>query len=104
MEILEMSVKTTLLKPLNAPSLTESEQVQACCSIARDKLEAGDYEAGCAALQPWWTLGEGPRQIGLNNSASAELLLEWGSLSGRVASSNHSTGGCKPAQALLMSS
>ena len=101
MEILEMSVKTTLLKPLNAPSLTESEQVQACCAIARDKLEAGDYEAGCAALQPWWTLGEWPRQIGLNNSASAELLLVAGTLSGWVASSNHIPGGRKPAEALL---
>jgi len=86
---------------LGAPTLSQSEQVQACCAIAREKLEAGDYEAGCAALQRWWTLGEWPRQTGLDSLASAELLLVTGTLSGWVASSQHMAGGRKPAEALL---
>jgi hypothetical protein len=72
------------LKPL---TLSQSEEVKACCAIAREKLELGDYEAGCAALQRWWTLGEWPRQMGLDSFASAELLLVTGTLSGWVASS-----------------
>ena len=41
-----------------------TEQVPACCSIAREKLDVGDYSAGCAALQPWWTLGQWPEATG----------------------------------------
>ena len=81
--------------------LTPSEQVLACCAIAREKLEAGDYDAGCAALKPWWSLGQWPRQAGLSDSAAAELLLVAGTLSGWVASSQRIPGGRKPAEALL---
>ena len=78
-----------------------SEQVLACCAIARGKLAAGDYDSGCDALQRWWTLGEWPKQSGLSNSAAAELLLVAGTLSGWVASSKRIPGGRKPAEALL---
>src|SRR5688500_5049346 len=81
--------------------LTRSEQVLACCAIAREKLEAGDYDAGCAALEPWWSLGQWPCQSGLSDSAAAELLLTAGTLSGWVASSQRIPGGRKPAEALL---
>jgi len=96
-----MAVQPRLYNQLQPLSLTSSEQVQACCAIAREKLEVGDYDAGCAALQPWWILGQWPRQSGLDSFASAELLLVAGTLSGWVASSKHTTGGRKPAEALL---
>lgn len=78
-----------------------SEQVQASCTIAREKLELGDYDAGCAALQPWWTIGEWPKQIGLSQMAAAELLLTAGTLSGWVASTKHIDGGQNCAERLL---
>ena len=55
-------------------SLTESERVLACCAIAREKIEVGDYDAGCTILAPWWRLGEWPNQKGLTLWAAAELL------------------------------
>jgi len=61
----------------------------------------GDYEAGCAALSPWWKLGGWPRYAGLHNAAAAELLLVAGTLSGWVASTKTILGGRKPAEALL---
>ena len=85
-------------------SLTTSEHVLACCAIAREKLELGDYDAGCEALQPWWILGKWPQQSGLGNLAAAELLLVAGTLSGWVASCKHVPGGRKPAEALLSGS
>ena len=94
----------TLLKDIPEPSLSPTEQVLACCALAREKLEVGDYDSGCAALQPWWTLGEWPEQAGLSNLAAAELLLVAGTLSGWVASSKHIPGGRKPAEALLSGS
>jgi signal transduction histidine kinase/FixJ family two-component response regulator len=81
--------------------LTLSEQVQACCAIAREKLEIGDYGAGCAALQPWWKIGEWPKQEGLSAAAAAELLLTAGTLNGWVASTRQIGGGQKCAERLL---
>jgi signal transduction histidine kinase/ActR/RegA family two-component response regulator/predicted negative regulator of RcsB-dependent stress response len=92
---------TSVVEHFGAPALTMSEQVLACCAIAREKLVAGDYDSGCDALHHWWTLGEWPRQSGLSNSAAAELLLVAGTLSGWVASSKRIPGGRKPAEALL---
>jgi signal transduction histidine kinase/ActR/RegA family two-component response regulator len=81
--------------------LTLSEEAQASCIIAREKLEIGDYDAGCAALQPWWTLGEWPKQAALSQLAAAELLLTAGTLSGWVASTRHVDGGQNCAERLL---
>lgn len=81
--------------------LTPSEQVQAGCLIAREKLEIGDYDAGCAALQQWWTIGEWPKQVGLSQLAAAELLLTAGTLSGWVASTRQVDGGQNCAERLL---
>jgi signal transduction histidine kinase/FixJ family two-component response regulator len=81
--------------------LTLSDQVQARCAIAREKLEIGDYDAGCAALQPWWTIGEWPRQEGLSALAAAELLLTAGTLDGWVASTRQIVGGQNSAERLL---
>jgi signal transduction histidine kinase/FixJ family two-component response regulator len=81
--------------------MTLSEQVVDCCTLARKKLEIGDYDAGCAALQPWWKIGEWPKQVGLSQLAAAELLLTAGTLSGWVASTKHVEGGQNCAERLL---
>jgi signal transduction histidine kinase/ActR/RegA family two-component response regulator len=95
------SVKTLVIKYRSAPNLTQSAAVLACCAVAREKLERGDYEAGCIALEPWWSLGEWPHQAGLSHFAAAELMLVAGTLSAWVASSQPILGGRKPAEALL---
>src|ERR1700694_1808567 len=81
--------------------LTASEEVQASCVIAREQLEVGDYDAACAALQPWWRLGDWPSHVGLSDPAAAELFLTAGMLSGWLASAKPIQGGQKPAEALL---
>ena len=81
--------------------LNLSEHVQASCTIAREKLEIGDYDAGCAALRHWWTIGEWPKQEGLSASAAAELLLTAGTLDGWVASTRQIVGGQTSAERLL---
>src|SRR5262245_11300 len=87
--------------PIQLPSFTESNKVEASCAIAREKLELGDYEAGSAALQPWWRMGQWPTQSGLTSEASAQLLLAAGMLSGWIASTKQVLGGQKPAEGLL---
>ncbi|MEP6570026.1 MAG: ATP-binding protein [Acidobacteriota bacterium] len=78
-----------------------SEQVLECCNIAREKFEIGDYDAGCAVLQPWWTIGEWPKQAGLSQLAAGELLLTAGMLSGWLASTRQVEGGQNCAERLL---
>ena len=80
---------------------TLAEQVLESCRVAYEKFELGDYDAGCAALQPWWTMGEWPKQAGLSQLAAAELLLTAGTLSGWVASTRHVDGGQNCAERLL---
>ncbi|HEU4710695.1 MAG TPA: ATP-binding protein [Pyrinomonadaceae bacterium] len=87
-----------------AESSNQSEQARACCAVAREKLEEGDYDAGCAALEDWWSLGDWPHCADLDNDAVAELLLVAGTLSGWVASTKTVFGGRKPAEALLSAS
>src|SRR6185369_17797357 len=96
-----MAVNRLLAESNYVPPLSQSEEVLACCEIARQKLETGEYNAGCAALEEWWRLGEWPRHRGLTDTATAELLLVAGTLSGWVASSQQIPGGRKPAEALL---
>ena len=95
-----MPSRVTFAKERDLP-LTESEKVEACCAVARDKLETGDYDGGVTILQRWWTLGEWPRHTGLTTKAAAELLLTAGIVSGLIASTTQSPGGQRPAQELL---
>ncbi len=97
-------MNTSLIKQISSSLLNQSEQALACCAIAREKLETGDYDAGCAALEPWWTLGQWPAHHDLTDLAFGELLLVAGTLSGWVASSQKIPGGRKPAEALLSGS
>ena len=60
----DIRVTISLLKQIPESSLTPSERVLACCAIAREELEVGDYDSGCAALQTWWSLGEWPQPSG----------------------------------------
>jgi signal transduction histidine kinase/ActR/RegA family two-component response regulator len=82
-------------------SLTESERVEACCVIAKERLEIGDYAAGAVALESWWTLGQWPLHGELTDNAAAELLLTAGTLSGWMATTKQVNGGQKPAEAML---
>jgi len=89
------------VKSFAEPTLTLDERVHACCTIAREKMEIGDYAAGCAALQPWWTYGDWPKHFNLTNEAAADLLLTTGTLSGWIASTKQTVAGQKPAESLL---
>lgn len=80
---------------------TPSDQVLESCASARQKIEIGDYDAGCAAIQQWWTIGEWPKQVGLSQAAAAELLLTAGTLNGWVATTRRTAGGQKSAELLL---
>ncbi|MFN2510726.1 MAG: winged helix-turn-helix domain-containing protein [Pyrinomonadaceae bacterium] len=86
------------------PDLTPAEEVQVFCTVAREQIEAGNFEAACVVLQRWWTIGEWPRVEGLDLHSSADLLFTTGSLAGWIASSRQVPKGQKHAQTLLSGS
>jgi signal transduction histidine kinase/FixJ family two-component response regulator len=96
-----MPIDSKVLAQIQSSPLSLSEQVQACCTIAREQLELGDYDAGCGVLKQWWTIGEWPKQEGLSQLAAAELLLTAGILTGWVDSTRQIEGGQRLAERLL---
>ena len=93
-------IQANSIQRVDSPA-TASERVLESCIVACEKLELGDYDAGCSALHPWWTIGEWPKQAGLSQAAAAELLLTAGTLNGWVASTTETAGGQKSAERLL---
>ena len=89
------------LEPSRTSPLSTSEEVMACCTIAREQWESGDYAAGCAGLRKWWTIGEWPKHEKLEDRAAAELLFTAGVLIGWVESTRHTHGGQKEAEGYL---
>lgn len=84
-----------------AADLSETERVLGSCMIAREKLEIGDYDAGCAVLSPWWSIGHWPNQTDLSHSAAAQLLMITGSLTDAVARAKRINGGQRFAEILI---
>ena len=99
--------KVTVLKnslwnnPTELEDFRETERVLNSCTIARQKIETGEYDAGCSALAPWWKLGEWPNQQDLKPGAAAELLLTTGSLTDSVVRVTRMVGGQRLAEALI---
>jgi signal transduction histidine kinase/ActR/RegA family two-component response regulator len=94
-------MNTKLIQRVSPVPLAESERVLASCTIAREKLETGDYDEGCAVLSPWWRVGEWPIQQGLSQLAAAELLLTAGAMSDSVARAKQLAHGQRVAEVLL---
>ena len=95
------SFDAKLLDNIQSSRPTPAEEVQVFCIVAREQIEAGNYEAACAVLQRWWTLGEWPQLDHLSPHSSADLLFTVGCLAGNVVSTRQVPRGQKHAEALL---
>lgn len=89
------------INEIQLDSLSSTEQVLACCAIAREKIQIGDYDGGCAALADWWSFGQWPDQRGLDRVGAAELLLISGALTDAMARAKRIVGGQRFAEALI---
>jgi TolB-like protein len=110
----EKAVNTNLMKEVKSgtklapqiPSiqLTPTEEVQILCSIAREQIAIGNFEAGNLILRRWTQPGKWPKLDSLNPYAAADLLFTLGTLFGCVAGAKRVTHGQKQAEALLCGS
>jgi tetratricopeptide (TPR) repeat protein len=104
----EFNWKGLLGKPLGTqiPSLelTSSEEIQVYCTIGREQIDAGNYDAASRILRPWWLFGSWPKLDGLNQKSSADLLFTTGELAGFVASTQQIPRGQRHGEELLIAS
>ena len=93
--------KPNCVEHSESDELAENDRVLACCRIARERIEVGDYDGGCSVLAPWWRLGHWPNQENLDGIAVAELFLTSGVLSDSVARAKRIVGGQRLGEALI---
>ena len=96
--------KKTLATQIASLELTSSEEIQVYCTISREQIDAGNYDAACLILEPWWQFGNWPKLKGLNQKSSADLLFTTGELAGFVASTQQTPRGQRHGEELLIGS
>ena len=69
--------------------------------ISRDQIDAGNYNAACRLLNPWWSFGDWPNFEGLDQRRCADLLFTCGELAGCVASTSQTPQGQRHGEELL---
>ncbi|HYV11383.1 MAG TPA: winged helix-turn-helix domain-containing protein [Pyrinomonadaceae bacterium] len=91
-------------RQLFTSTLSPNEEVQVLCTIAREQIEIGNYDAGRVMLRNWWTPGDRPNLSNLSSHGAADLLFTAGSLAGALSSTGRILKGQKHAEELLSGS
>lgn len=80
-----MSLRASLLRTLENPSLSVDSRVELCCEATRELENKGEYEEAQRVLRDYWPrIGEPPKLAGLEENTAAELLLRAGVLTGII--------------------
>ena len=90
-----------LASQIPSVQLTPTEEVQILCSVARDQIAIGNFEAADLILRRWSAPRKWPRLDSLNPYAAADLLFTMGTLLGSVAGTKKTIHGHTHAQAFL---
>jgi DNA-binding winged helix-turn-helix (wHTH) protein/tetratricopeptide (TPR) repeat protein len=97
----EMNRDSCLATQMRSVQLTPTEEVQILCSVARDQITIGNFEAARLILARWAIPRKWPKLASLNPYAAADLLFTLGTLFGSVAGTTQVVHGHKQAEALL---
>jgi tetratricopeptide (TPR) repeat protein len=100
-----MTLRTSLLRQLENPTLNIAQRVQLCCRLARELENCGCFEDARQAIREFWQrIGERPQIEELERSTAAELLLRAGVLTGWIGSKQQITDAQEEAKNLLSES
>lgn len=100
-----MTLRTSLLRDLENPSISVDTRAELCCEAARQFENKGEYEEARKVLSGYWRrIGEHPKVTNLGPGASAEVLLRAGVLTGIIGSRNQITDAHEKAKNLLSES
>lgn len=82
-----MDSAPSLLRQLSNKNLSPDERAHLRCQLARQREDAGQYEAARGAMgELWQRIGEHPSITGLQPSIAGEVLLRAGVLTGLIGS------------------
>lgn len=80
-----MSLRASLLRELENPSLSVDRRAELCCEATRELENKGEYEEARKVLGDYWPrIGEQPKVEGLEPNVAGELLLRAGVLTGII--------------------
>ena len=100
-----MNLPDEHLKELDSSALNVSERALLRCDVAADLMLRGQYEEAREALRELWRgIGRRPNIEGLNDKATAEVILQAGVLSGWLGSCRQITGAQEAAKNLISES
>lgn len=100
-----MTLRPSLLRDLENPSLSVGSRAELCCEVAKQFENKGEYEEARKVLSGYWRrIGEYPKLADLEPSASAEVLLRAGVLTGIIGSKNQISEAQEKAKDLLSES
>jgi tetratricopeptide (TPR) repeat protein len=80
---------------------TPAERVQVLCTVAREQIAVGNYDAAELILQPWHPQNDWPKINLLTPHAAADLLFTLGALIGSIGATKRTARGQKHAEAFL---
>jgi DNA-binding winged helix-turn-helix (wHTH) protein/tetratricopeptide (TPR) repeat protein len=90
-----------LISQLASVELTRSEQVQVYCTIAREQIAVGNFDAGNLVLKSVWCGHDWPTLEGLSPHTAADLVFTLGALIGNLAGAGRMSKGQKYAEGFL---
>jgi transcriptional regulator with PAS, ATPase and Fis domain len=100
-----MNLASQLLQQIDNPALNLIERARLRCQLAKELEDSGNYEAARTAMgELWQRVGERPQIDGLDQSATAEVVLRAGSLTGWIGSANQIEGAQEIAKNLISES
>ena len=71
-----MTLRASLLRELENPSLSVDSRAERCCEIARELENKGEYEDARKVLTRYWRrIGEHPNVKGLERSIAGEVRI-----------------------------
>jgi TolB-like protein/Tfp pilus assembly protein PilF len=98
---MRVELGSKLASQIPSVQLTPTEEVQILCSVARDQIAIGNFEAARLVLRRWSGSGKWPRLDSLNPYAAADLLFTLGALLGAIAGTKKMIHGHRGAEAFL---
>ena len=97
-----MTLLASLLRELENPNLSVDSRAEQCCQAARALEDMGEYDDARQVLSHFWQkIGERPNVTGLQPSASGEVLLRAGVLTGIIGGQNQITNAQEKAKDLI---
>lgn len=100
-----MHLASATPREANDRHLSPNERAILRCNIARQCEEAGDYEGGSEAMEEFWQgVGARPSLVGLDERATAHVLLRVGALTGWIGSVRQIEGSQELAKNLISES